>query len=57
VASEGMRRFGAGESLVFWYIESLRADVVLGVVIYSNIAPHAAYTVYYTWDHKCEFSH
>jgi hypothetical protein len=23
----------AGEPLVFWYIESLRADVVVGVVI------------------------
>jgi hypothetical protein len=32
VAGEDMRRFGAGESLVFWYIESLCADVVLGVV-------------------------
>jgi hypothetical protein len=23
----------AGESLMFWYIESLRADVVVGVVV------------------------
>ena len=36
----------AGESLVFWYIESLRADFVVG-----NLAPHGVYT----WNRRCEF--